>query len=488
MAPPKPRSKSTRDPSSAPEEPRHTANVASIASLFAFWKILLLVVVAASPGPGYDTSTDLLLADHRDPFASIPAASTGPISALQRLFSHLLIRLVRWDAVYFVNIAHRGYLFEQEWAFGRGFTTFNSIVAQGLSPIVFPNDFPQSSLLRQALAGVVISHIAHLLSCLFLYALTLRLLPADSRNRSAIATLAACLHVLSPAGVFLITFYAEAPFSCLNILGFLLLSFTTETPRSLKDVIFHNLLAVWGGVCFAVASTWRGNGLLSVLAFGVYALPIALRTLTRTVSASELCTLPGLILGAVLPLAGYVIPQYIAFREYCLGESFELRPWCTNVPPGIFSFVQAHYWNVGFLKYWTLSNLPLFLIALPLLALLSATAVANIWPYVQALGTHSAGSRPSLVSSAATAAPQLALAVLALTSFHVQIINRIASGYPTWYVILAVTVVGQKGAKQDSSQVLSFLQSRRVQRRVVKGMMIYAVVQAGLYASFLPPA
>jgi phosphatidylinositol glycan class V len=55
------------------------------------------------------------------------------------------------------------------------------------------------------------------------------------------------------------------------------------------------------------------------------------------------------------------------------------------------------------------------------------------------------------------ALPQLALASAALMSFHVQVITRLSSGYPLWYLVLA----------QD---------------------IMYAIIQTPLYAYFLPPA
>jgi GPI mannosyltransferase 2 len=65
--------------------------------------------------------------------------------------------------------------------------------------------------------------------------------------------------------------------------------------------------------------------------------------------------------------------------------------------------------------------------------------------------------------------PQLILAVLALTTYHVQIITRIASGYPWWYIWLA--------AERPRSVKIA-----------VRWMALYALIQGGLYASFLPPA
>ena len=67
---------------------------------FTIWKSLLFAIALASPGSGYDTSTTLL---------------HPSLDALSRPF-------VRWDAIYFTQIAQRGYLFEQDWAFSWGFT------------------------------------------------------------------------------------------------------------------------------------------------------------------------------------------------------------------------------------------------------------------------------------------------------------------------------------------------------------------------------
>jgi phosphatidylinositol glycan class V len=70
------------------------------------------------------------------------------------------------------------------------------------------------------------------------------------------------------------------------------------------------------------------------------------------------------------------------------------------------------------------------------------------------------------------AATQLLFTVYTLTTAHAQIITRISSASPVWVWFLAVTF-----AKDES-----------IARHFVRFMVIYAVVQAGLFASFLPPA
>ena len=79
------------------------------------------------------------------------------------------------------------------------------------------------------------------------------------------------------------------------------------------------------------------------------------------------------------------------------------------------------------------------------------------------------------------AIPQIALAALALTSYHVQIITRLSSGYPVWYWwVASLTLENQKislkGREWGTAMVIS------------RWMIIYAIVQGGLFASFLPPA
>lgn len=77
------------------------------------------------------------------------------------------------------------------------------------------------------------------------------------------------------------------------------------------------------------------------------------------------------------------------------------------------------------------------------------------------------------------AVPQGLLTVMALTHYHVQIINRISSGYPLWYWYLV-------------SSAMDSLQDRRKHGRglsvAAQAMVAYALIQGVLFGSFLPPA
>jgi phosphatidylinositol glycan class V len=96
----------------------------SLLAVFVIWKTLLLLLAVFSPGPGYDTSTTL---GRLSPDAT-NADGDGPFTAILRLIS---TKLTRWDAIYFTEVASRGYIFEQEWAWGLGFTKLINFVANG---------------------------------------------------------------------------------------------------------------------------------------------------------------------------------------------------------------------------------------------------------------------------------------------------------------------------------------------------------------------
>jgi len=86
------------------------------------------------------------------------------------------------------------------------------------------------------------------------------------------------------------------------------------------------------------------------------------------------------------------------------------------------------------------------------------------------------GTRSALVISMAAA--QVLLAVLAITTYHVQIITRIASGYAVWYWWTASCLLdnGADGKRQGLGG------------RIVTFFVMYAAIQGVLFASFLPPA
>lgn len=153
--------------------------------------------------------------------------------------------------------------------------------------------------------------------------------------------------------------------------------------------------------------------------------------------------------------------------------------------------------GVGFLNYWTVSNIPLFLLAAPMLYILAQSAAWGCgWTRMassiskrttRSLTRERKAKEPKSTSFTnrdilrRISIPQALLATLALTNYHVQIITRLSSGYPVWYWWLASMIF-------DDRDPQIFKRRWRPAKTTVRWIIIYAVMQGGLFASFLPPA
>lgn len=158
--------------------------------------------------------------------------------------------------------------------------------------------------------------------------------------------------------------------------------------------------------------------------------------------------------------------------------------------------------GVGFLKYWRLENIPLFLLALPMLAILIVSSSTYIRLYINSMRNSITAETTTKPQSGKTrlpsnflhnaldsypylfrlALPQLILACAAITNYHVQIINRISSGYPVWYWFIASLMSDQPVSAISSSS------QRKSAQILIRLMMAYGLIQGVLFANFLPPA
>ncbi|KAJ4266305.1 ER membrane glycoprotein subunit of the GPI transamidase complex-like protein [Fusarium torreyae] len=422
----------------------HAAHpILSLTAAFTAWKGLLLsIALGAAVGPDYDTSTSL--------FFDVVYGAKTPVPALAT-------RLTRWDGLYFMHDAANGKVYEQEWAFGIGLpAAVRSVGSLGGLQVWEP------------LVAIAISHISHLIAVLALYQLTIVIC-----NDRKLAYLTAVVHILSPAGLFLSAPYAESAFSCLSFVGNLLFAISL---RSSPDSLKRNAAVIAAGISYGVSCTLRSNGLFGGVLFAVEVVT-GLLALLDGFTFYKLLRLIAPIIGGLLVAVGFVAPQVLAWMRYCNGYNGqdiegELRPWCRSRIPSIYTFVQEEYWDVGFLKYWTPNQIPLFLLAAPMLTLLIKSGTELVREPTRCLRTITDEQCRLFVQT--LAAVQTLLAVLAITNYHVQIISRLSSGYPVWYWWVASCLVDKQ------RQGLGY--------GVIMFITMYAAVQGGLFASFLPPA
>jgi phosphatidylinositol glycan class V len=251
-------------------------------------------------------------------------------------------------------------LYEQEWAFGWGFTRLIALLTKGGASVIravrslLANESPVvarigivgkggASLATEINTGIAIAHVAHLFSVIVLYRLT-QLVFAGERGRR-LAFIASILHIITPAGIFLSAPYAESLFALLNFGGHLIYT-TGSTPSRSGRSWGNDLLLVLSGAVFGLATTVRSNGLLNGIIY-------------LSDFASELCSLPrdgigvanarkvvALGIAGILVGLGTAIPQWIAYLEYCGGDE-NSRPWCKQTIPSVYTWVQDHYWYVS---------------------------------------------------------------------------------------------------------------------------------------------
>ncbi|KAJ5815092.1 hypothetical protein N7474_006869 [Penicillium riverlandense] len=426
----------------------------SLTAAFWLWKAVLIVVIAACPGLGYDTSTSLI--------SDEPGAPTDIVSSLS-----VPLKFARWDSIYFLHTAETGYVFEQEWAFGYGYSKILALFISGVE-----RSGGVGGPANIALAGVALSHVAHYLSVLAVYGLTANVFGCTTISQKLICFLSAALHIICPGGAFLSAPNPESIFSFLNITGFYLYSCSLIAGYNGKTLSRDSLLLT-SAALFAVATTVRSNGILSGFLFAYDAAVLVWRTFSQGLSLHNTIRLGMVVLGGCIVALGTIVPQFLAWRVYCASAT-DPRPWCEWTVPSISAWVQGHYWNVGFLRYWTVSNLPLFLLAAPLIALLCRS---SLWAMSASEHAHSPDHPGSMLVRLSI--PQGLLAVLALTSYHVQIINRISSGYPLWYWYLVSGAVSSLSRPKANHRVLT---------TAVQGMVGYGLIQGVLFGSFLPPA
>lgn len=127
------------------------------------------------------------------------------------------------------------------------------------------------------------------------------------------------------------------------------------------------------------------------------------------------------------------------------------------------------------MRYWTMDQLPLFILASPMLYILIKSGLLAIQqPEALLIGPPEKAQSRNAMLIRTLGSIQTLLAVLSITNYHVQIITRISSAYPVWYWWVAGQLIGKN--------------TRTLAQQIIVFMVLYASIQGGLFASFLPPA
>lgn len=199
----------------------------------------------------------------------------------------------------------------------------------------------------QLVAAVVIANVCHVLSVLVLHRLTRLVFPDGPAKYMAFC--AASLHIISPAGLFLSAPYAESLFSLLSFLGYFLYAKSLREDES-QAWLARDLYVLVAGVACGFATAVRNNGILSGIIFA-YDSVEALWQLLVDPNMAAVRRVVVLVVAGVFVALGAILPQSAGYREFCRPDlhpgTFPLRPWCSDLVPSIYRWVQRTYWFIS---------------------------------------------------------------------------------------------------------------------------------------------
>ncbi|KAI9187764.1 hypothetical protein H9P43_002155 [Blastocladiella emersonii ATCC 22665] len=199
--------------------------------------------------------------------------------------------------------------------------------------------------------------------------------------------------------------------------------------------------AAWGGVLANLAAFHLAVAALYLLvarvsrspprAF-VAAVAFAVQPASVFMSAAGYTEAPKLkSLAAVLIVLAPMLAKELVHRsQFC---TIDARPWCASPTSTAYAFVQARYWNVGWLRYWEPAQVPNFLLAAPMLvhSVLLISRHADLRSPLTRLRTPRPAGAGAGGWNAAYYVLHAAMVVLAVTSMHVQVCLRMFSVLPT---------------------------------------------------------
>ncbi|KAL1405821.1 ER membrane glycoprotein subunit of the GPI transamidase complex-like protein [Vanrija albida] len=411
------------------------------------------------PSPRYRRSAQIFPSDVSLVVAATLASWALALLALRVLdaavvpfdSSHLLVAPphpgLRWDAVHFLGVAARGYEHEQQLAFQPGWHGLLRLVGEGYALLR-----GRAASARDVLAGaVVLSAIARVCANVALYHLTRALFG----RRAALTT--SLLYALPPSPAVLCAPYTEAVYAALFFSGLL------ATARGRY---------VLAALLFAGTTSVRATGVFSglVLAWQVVVVDLDLLAAWRRVGVGRVLTR----LAYAAALYAVIVAPFLAFQAYgylsfCVPSP--TRPWCTKALPFSYGFVQGEYWNVGPFRYWTLSQLPNFALAAPVLYV----TIKGLASHLQSL----VASSPTRIARLDTAIylHQLLMMALLIISSHTQIALRLAATDPVvWWTIAASALGGDKGDLGKTAKVWLWW------------VCIWGAVSLVLWSGHYPPA
>lgn len=391
--------------------------------------------------------------------------------------------------MYFLRIAESGYEFEHFHAFFPLLPFMMRLVANTVASPLIPVIGHRNVLI---ISGLLICNAAFIASVVVMFRLSRIVL----RNEVQ-AYRTALLYCITPASIFMSAIYTESPFALFSLLGLL------------SHFQGHDWQAsLW----FCLASSTRSNGSLFV---GVFIFSVMHRLFDRRLRVTKCGELLKATLHSLITVAPLIANQMFVFIRYCTDDPTRNQfEYCSQTIPNPYGCIQSKYWNVGFLRYFELKQIPNFLLASPILTL-SVCAIVSFAKrnplFFFTLGFRRDGtqSQPQTqVREGRTTRkeggfynPNLdnlvllyylcAVTMLLVTSAHIQISTRFLASCPPifWFCSTFVFEDAEERVKhtQQQRQRQRHNHTTDTAGRLVLGYFLsYAFVGTVLFSNFYP--
>uniref|UniRef100_A0ACD5Y8I1 Uncharacterized protein n=1 Tax=Avena sativa TaxID=4498 RepID=A0ACD5Y8I1_AVESA len=300
--------------------------------------VLALSLLARLLFRPYDTSASL-----HPPCLSSPSAPSS-FNSTAAAISPLAV----WDGVHFARSAECGYEYEHSFAFLPLLPASMALLSRTLFAPLVPVLGYRAVLV---ISGHILNNVAFVAAAAYFYRLSVLIL-----KDSGAAYQASVLFCFNPASVFYSSLYSESLYALFSLGGLFYLFSGANTVAM---------------IMLALSGSARSNGALNA---GYFCFQALLQAYDAAIQKKRpILAVQALVTGFLR--STFIFLPFFAFQAYgylniCLhGNTDELRPWCKAKLPLLYSFIQSHYWGVGFLRYFQVKQLPNFLLASPVLSL-----------------------------------------------------------------------------------------------------------------------
>jgi phosphatidylinositol glycan class V len=295
----------------------------------------------------------------------------------------------RWDGVYFLHIAEHGYSYENTLAF---FPLYPFVVRLVANTLLYPLFYCLSYSNVLLIAAVLVNFVCFVASAVVLFELGKLVL-----DNERLAYRASQLYCVNPASIFFSAAYSESSYALLSWLGML----AVERNRL-------NLASIY----FGLSGAARSNGLVNVgfIFHRTLRNVVEILIMREVAAGAKLRKIVSIMLLTVLRLVVVFVPfsayQYYSYTVFCnpLASYRDLPTevrrygsergykmpysglsvWCSYTLPVSYSYVQSNHWDVGFLRYYEVKQIPNFVLAVPMVCLASYA----IWLVLSKHPTH----------------------------------------------------------------------------------------------------